>query len=488
MSIRLLQAIFLSGVYTAVDGATLFLSPALEADLVGQGKAVWVSAPRVPIDLTEHKLSHAAMGITSAAETAPLVVFEAPFTGITVTPEVGCTILSSGVFDLNGEQVWRVVASAVGTYKYFEVSMPAVANGFSCTNATFECGFDDAATLMSTIYCYVGDATYAKSMRGAAGTLTGASTTRAPCRPGMTAYQFDEVGWTLTGVSAPTSNEIFTRAKIRFTPADGATTTVYIKRIAIGGRGVSRIAITADDGYSSWANIGQQVLREYGLRSTMCVIPVVVGDPGYVTWADLRRFVSNGINECIIHGPNHPTTKGNGNYWTAWATNAERLADVLGARDRLLAEGVMSERGAMCIAWPQGWYAGAEGDTTFLQMLVDNGLRLGRGITGDTFRNFRAALISERNPARLVLNIAGGHSWASAGTEAANIAAIIANIQAAAASGMDCCVVFHRVVGVDAAAISTEISINRLREICVAIKALVDAGSARNVLFSDLAA
>lgn len=42
MSIRLLQSIFLSGVYTAVDGATLNLSPKLEDDLVGQGKAEYV--------------------------------------------------------------------------------------------------------------------------------------------------------------------------------------------------------------------------------------------------------------------------------------------------------------------------------------------------------------------------------------------------------------------------------------------------------------
>ncbi len=58
---------------------------------------------------------------------------------------------------------------------------------------------------------------------------------------------------------------------------------------------------------------------------------------------------------------------------------------------------------------------------------------------------------------------------------------------AAATSGMDCCLVFHRVVGVDAAAQSVEISVNRLREICVAIKALVDAGSIEAVVFSELA-
>lgn len=416
-----------------------------------------------------------------------LTALEAPFTGITVTPQAGCTIQSSGVYSLNGETVWRIIASSVGTFKYFEVEMPEISDGFSCTTATFELAFEDPATLMSTIYCYVGDSTYTKYMRGAAGTLTGANKTRAPCRPGMTAYQFDETSFTLTGFTTPIGDQIFKRAKIRVNPADGATATVYIKRISLGGCGKPRIAIVSDDGYSSWLNLGQAVLDEYGLASTMAIIPVSIGDSGYVTWEALAKYVSKGRNVCVPHGPNHPVTKGNGNLWSAWTTDAERLADVIGARDALVSRGLTTSLGAKTYIWPQGQYTGVDGDTTFLQMLIDNGFILGRGVTGDTFRNFRASSISIKNPARLILNIAGGHTWASAGTEAANIANIISYIQTAASLGMDCCVVFHRVVGVDLAANSTEISVNRLREICVAIKTLINAGSMIDVTFPELA-
>jgi len=51
MSIRLLQSIFIAGVLSPVDGTTLSLSTALEADLVNQGKAIWVSKPGLPMDV-----------------------------------------------------------------------------------------------------------------------------------------------------------------------------------------------------------------------------------------------------------------------------------------------------------------------------------------------------------------------------------------------------------------------------------------------------
>lgn len=50
MSIRLLQAVIIAGVATLADGKTLSLSASLEADLVGQGKAVYVDWPTVDTD------------------------------------------------------------------------------------------------------------------------------------------------------------------------------------------------------------------------------------------------------------------------------------------------------------------------------------------------------------------------------------------------------------------------------------------------------
>lgn len=69
MSIRLLQAVFLSGVYTPVDGATLSLSAALEADMVYQGKAAWVNAPLMRTALVDHGSQHADMLLPQVVST-----------------------------------------------------------------------------------------------------------------------------------------------------------------------------------------------------------------------------------------------------------------------------------------------------------------------------------------------------------------------------------------------------------------------------------
>ena len=61
MSIRLLQSIFIAGVLSPVDGSTLSLSAALEADLVNQGKAVWVAAPELTASELAHASAHARM-------------------------------------------------------------------------------------------------------------------------------------------------------------------------------------------------------------------------------------------------------------------------------------------------------------------------------------------------------------------------------------------------------------------------------------------
>jgi hypothetical protein len=250
----------------------------------------------------------------------------------------------------------------------------------------------------------------------------------------------------------------------------------------VSARAASRIAIISDDGYSSWIERGVPILAEHGFISTCAVISSIVGNSGYATLAQLQRYVAAG-NECVAHGP--AASNGSGNLFTSLATDELRLADINATRDYLVANGLTSPAGAKCYVWPQGQIAESTSDFAFLDDVLAAGYQLGRGVTENFMPGHQVGAISATNPYRLVLTCVG-HTWTSGGAEAANVAAIITKIQNASADGMDCVLKLHKVVGVDAAAASLEISSNRLREICAAIKTLVNAGIMSVVRFSDL--
>ena len=67
MPIRLLNSVLTAGPDTPADGATLSLSAALESDLVGQGKAVWVTKPPLRTGLVDHASEHDQMGAKIAS-------------------------------------------------------------------------------------------------------------------------------------------------------------------------------------------------------------------------------------------------------------------------------------------------------------------------------------------------------------------------------------------------------------------------------------
>ena len=484
MSIRLLQAIFLSGVYTAVDGATLTLDASIEADLVGQGKAEWIYKPLTRTQITEHKEAHAAIGIkgrAGALSSMLNLLVEPPVSGITTIKTANCTLNFSGQAGYGRETVWKITATSVGASQYFEIVLPTHA-GFSATDLLWEMAVDNVDAL-TAVYPYLANVGYTRYVSGTIGDPRVPTVTRAPSINTMSAYHLSAAGLTKSGFSSALGDEVFREAKIRFVMASDSTVTVHLRSVGVSTRGQSRIAIVADDGYNSFFDIGVPILREYGLLSSAAIIRTAVGLSGYADIGKLKRYVSAG-NECVPHGPS--VGAGSGNLFSAWTTNADRLSDVASVSKYLLDNGLTSLAGARCYIWPQGQFCAATDDLSFVNDMIGAGYMLGRGITSYLFYEHRANAISLANPGRLLLNIVG-HSWVSAGTEAANIATIIGKIQAAAANGLDCVLMIHKVVGVDAAAASIEISSNRLRELCVAIRALVDAGSQDCVLFSDLA-
>ena len=410
-----------------------------------------------------------------------------PVAGITATPAAGATVNSSAAVDVGGESLWRVsMTGTSASNNYVELLLPVlgVASAFSAADVTAEIVINNFANTPG-FSIYLGTTGFATSSNYfLAGQLT-PSTTASWCMNGvLTAYQFNEPLLTKAGYADETGNQPWQTAKLRFYVNNGATLVVHLRALTVGAmRKKARLAIVGDDGYSSFQTMGVPILEEFGFKSSVAVIRENVGANGFATLAQLQAYVAKG-NECIGHGPSDGNG-GVGNLWSTYTTNAQRIADINAVRDYLAANGLCTPAGAKCYVWPQGRYCESTSDYSMLQTMIDNGYTAARGVNTPTALYFhKLNAISRKNFSALATPIVG-HTWTSSGTEAANITAINARVTALGATRTDSTLMLHRVVGVDAAAQSTEISSNQLRAILANVKTEVDAGRMEVVLYSD---
>lgn len=416
---------------------------------------------------------------------------EPPVSGLTATAAAGVTINSSAAAVVNGETMWTVNATATsGSNNYFELSIATLGltAAFSAADITAEIVMDDV-TKVPLMSMYVGTATYTLSANYPLASQLTPSTTSAWAMNGvLTAYQFHQslLDANKSGFTDAVGNQAWINSKLRVYINNGSTLTFSLRAIRVGAfKKKARIAIIGDDGYITFQKMGVPILEEFGFKSSVAVIYDAVGTSDKTTLAQLQSYVAKG-NECIPHGPNDGTG-GTGHLWTTYTSNAQRIADINACRDYLVANGLCTTWGARSYVWPQGRYCESTSDYTMLQVMRANGYTVGRSANTPTVVYMhKLNALSDDNNARFTTPIVG-HTWTSGATEAANIASINARIAATAANGGDCALMLHRIVGVDAAAQSTEISTNRLREICNAIKAEVDAGNMEVVLYSEFA-
>lgn len=412
-----------------------------------------------------------------------------PVAGITTNAGAGVTINSAAAATLDGETVWRVSATATaGANNYFELSIPTLgaAAAFSASDMTGEMAFDNMANI-SSITLYMGTAAYAIATSSPLYNQIVPATTSAWAMNGvMTAYQFHEPLFAAnkSGYADETGNQAWVNAKVRIYVNNGTTLVFHLRSLVAGAnRKKARLAIIGDDGYDSFQKFGVPIIEEFGFKSSVAVIRENVGTNGFATLAQLQSYVAKG-NECIAHGPSDGTG-GSGNLWSTYTTNAQRIADINGTRDYLLANGLCSSYGARCYIWPQGRFCESTSDYSMLDVMLANGYGVGRSANQPTVVYFhKLNAISARNRAAFTTPIIG-HQWSSAPAEAANIAAIQTRITALGASRTDSTLMLHRIVGVDAAAQSTELASNNLRALLSTIKTEVDAGRMEVVLYSS---
>jgi len=435
--------------------------------------------------LTEEQAAAVARQLVARHQGYGDILVEPPVSGITAAVGAGATLVSSAADTYNGETWWKVVVTATaGANNYVDLSIPTQTYAFTASDMLAEWVCDDI-TKIQNLWYYMGTAAYAVNVSVNITPIT-TGTTAAYNMNGVTGYPVRESMWTKSGYTDETGNQAWVNAKVRFFVNNGSTATIYLRSIRCGSNiKKGRLAIIADDGHTSWFQMGVPILREYGFKSTAAIIYDKIGvNVGIATLPVLQRFVAEG-NECVAHGPNDGSV-GN-NLWDAWTTNEQRLADVNACRDWLLAQGLTSDYGAKCYVWPQGIYCSSVTDLSFIAALQAEGYTTARGITTNgTHYGFKTNAMSAANISQFALPILG-HTWVSTPGEATNIPGITAKIANLAATRADGCLMFHKLAGVGAASTSLEISANRFRQILDAVKAEVDAGNLEVVLFSEFA-
>jgi len=424
--------------------------------------------------------------VSGAWNTAGLSLIE-PGNGVTPTASVGagCTLNSSGFVTVDGEQWFRVNATATsGSNNYFEINVPTfVATGADTAVVEYQCDPSKGSPLV----LYLGTASYSVFATGNR-SLTAPSNNDPFQHVGRTAATIHKSLWSKNATyTRDTIEQAWVISKLRVTVTNGETQDFYLRSIRVGvaaRRG--RLCVVSDDGYDSFLRLGVPILERFGIPSTMAIIADKVGNTGqgYVTLDQLRTYVAAG-NACVAHGP----IGGSGNLYSTYTTNAERIADMNYHRDYLLSNGLTDARGGQCYVWPQGRYSNGSGEVSMLDSAYAAGYRIARAATAYPSKSgalpmhvFSLGNVSARSHSRLCLPIIGhdyngASNTADDANETTNVNRIITSIQDLADSGLDAFLLLHKVVARGAATSGgIEIETDRLNAIAAAIQTEVAAG------------
>lgn len=243
------------------------------------------------------------------------------------------------------------------------------------------------------------------------------------------------------------------------------------------------IIFTSDDTEETWYTVALPILEKYGLRGTQCVIDKYIGTSGHLTLTQMQDAYSRG-HEFIPHGiGTFPEVGGSVGDMRDFSTVAEMVADIERNRSTINAYGLTRNRGGInCYAYPSGIYQVSTTDTKIQQALDQCGIkyaRLAAPFYGATIANRYQKLSGK------YIGICGHYYERNGAPESANIARVILRMQQAIANGRSVCFMNHTYVAspVDVGGITP----TDFESICAAAANLINAGSARNLLFSEYA-
>jgi peptidoglycan/xylan/chitin deacetylase (PgdA/CDA1 family) len=282
--------------------------------------------------------------------------------------------------------------------------------------------------------------------------------------------------WAVIAGAPSFDTDVFTHMRFGIGPQSGHACTFHIAGAYIGERNnIGNICITIDDGYSEVFEHAKPILEAYGLRSSNSIMANNAGLGGYMTLAQLHALRDSG-HECIVHGAAALST--------LTKDVATIQAEVAIHQNWIINNGLNVNDSAYVYVYPTEAYShgsGATRDTSVISQALDNlgiiGARAG-DTSGLLFNRFQKA------QRRYIAGV--GHRYQQGTDDSANTARVILRIQQACALGRGAVLSFHKIHPTPPTNDTLFISSANFEAICAAIRAEIDAGRARNVLFSTL--
>jgi len=264
------------------------------------------------------------------------------------------------------------------------------------------------------------------------------------------------------------------------------TTRIWVYEIAEGEKNsLPSIIIGADDGAKTWYTGGLPVCEKYGFSSYLAFIADDRGTSTRMSQAEWYDAIVTRGHHAVVHGckTGRASLRDYFSDYTGYSSpQAAMQADIAYNRDTMVSEGLDPDgRGRKVYVYPGGFIqpTGGAGDDTIINAITSEGMTVARRAVAE------GALMANGgwSGAAAYLPIIG-HSW-NAVDEAANVAAIITQMQTEIAAGRSVILMFHQVEAVPDAA--EEITSANLESILSAAATLVRAGSARAGKLIDFA-
>ncbi len=196
--------------------------------------------------------------------------------------------------------------------------------------------------------------------------------------------------------------------------------------------------VGADDGLASWYTLGLPILEKYGLRAYIAVIYDKIGQPGYMTMAQMKDAVARG-HQCVVHW-----CRGSAPNLRSFTTYDDLYAEISYHQNGLVSSDLARDGSQYIYIYPQSIYDLTTGDDTILRVLHDLKMVAARTTFTPVYpKQFELRRNRLDGKSAFAIPIIG-HTW-SATDETTNNANIVQSIHTCGLERRDAWLMYHNV-------------------------------------------